>query len=383
VGHRTCLPVNLLMVDDDAPLSCALRSSLAAQGYLIAEARNGQEALHWVLQPRANLVLLDTEAPNNDGREICRRLRERVPEAGIVVLTGCGGKREKIRMLEAGADAYITKPIDFPLLMARLQALSRPSETPGPIRSGIVRAADLELDLENRTLRHLGVHIHLSPTEFSLLAYLMQNADLPLDNKKLLRAIWGCGNHNELDYVVQPYIRRLRRKIEGNINTPVHLLRVPGFGYSFCSQSRPATHDGAVASAHQAVSSPVTSDATPEKEAVERILCLSLRRLRKAIQTGWISFPSQVPVFARESRPDIQWRLVELYFVHNWSCSDLGRRYAVTMERVRQVLCAWVRRAAWLGYLQEIQRAVVHRDRAEVEALPNTCFSSPWGVATS
>jgi DNA-binding response OmpR family regulator len=373
----------VLVVDDDAPLSRTLRSSLAARGYLIAEARSGQEALHRVLQPPADLVLLDTEAPGYDGREICRRLRERVPEAGIVVLTGCGGKREKIRMLEAGADAYFTKPIDFPLLMARLQALTQPIETARPARSGIVSAANLELDLENQTLRHLGVHIHLSPTEFSLLAYLMQNADLPLHNKKLLRAIWGCANHNELDYVVQPYISRLRRKIEDNIGTPVQLLRVPGFGYSFCSRSRPGAHSGDVESADPVASSPFTSAATTTKEGVERILCLSLRRLRKAIQKGWISFPSQVPVFARESRPDIQWRLVGLYFVHNWSCSDLGRRYGVTMERVRQLLCAWVRRAAWLGYLQEIHRAVVHRDGAEVEAPPSTRFSSPLRVATS
>ena len=81
---------------------------------------------------------------------------------------------------------------------------------------------------------------------------------------------------------------------------------------------------------------------------------LSLRRLRAAIQKDEISFPSQVPVFDRQSRADIQWRLVELYFVCNWSCADLGRRYGVSMERVRQLISQWVRRAAFLGYLQEI-----------------------------
>jgi DNA-binding response OmpR family regulator len=353
VQRRTRLPVNVLMVNDDAPMSRALRSFLVKHGYVISEARSGREALNRIFGPRADLVLLDTEGLGTDDREICRRLRERVPGAGIVVVKVWGGKREKIRMLEAGADAYITKPINFPEFLARLQALSGRIETAKQVRGSIVRAANLELDLENQTLRRLGVQIHLSPTESSLLAYLMQNPGVPMDNKKLLRAIWGFSNDKELDYVVQPYISRLRRKIEDDINTPAYLLTVKGFGYRFCNQSRVA-HDATVACGDQPATSPSSSDGRPAKESVENLLWVSLRRLRKAIQNGWVSFPSQVPVFARESRSDIQWRLVELYFVRNWSCSDLGQRYGVTMERVRQLLSAWVRRAVLIGYLQEM-----------------------------
>lgn len=89
-------------------------------------------------------------------------------------------------------------------------------------------------------------------------------------------------------------------------------------------------------------------------EDIVNIAEMSLRRLRAGIQNQAISFPSQVPVFSCQSRSDIQWRLVELYFIRNWSCSDLGQRYGVTMERVRQLITHWVRRAAVLGYLQEI-----------------------------
>ena len=81
---------------------------------------------------------------------------------------------------------------------------------------------------------------------------------------------------------------------------------------------------------------------------------MSLRRLRNAIHKNQVSFPSQVPVFDCQSRADIQWRLVELYFVRNWTCSDLAARYGVTMERTRQILTTWVRRAMVLGYLQEV-----------------------------
>jgi hypothetical protein len=90
------------------------------------------------------------------------------------------------------------------------------------------------------------------------------------------------------------------------------------------------------------------------REVSVNIARMSLRHLRTAIQNNRISFPSQVPVFACQSRADIQWRLVELYFVHNWSCPELGERYGVAMERIRQLLSQWVQRAAVLGYLQEI-----------------------------
>jgi hypothetical protein len=81
---------------------------------------------------------------------------------------------------------------------------------------------------------------------------------------------------------------------------------------------------------------------------------MSLRRLREAIQNNEVSFPSQVPTFFCQSRAEIQWRLVELYFVQNWSCSELGERYGVTMERARQILFNWVQRAIVLGYLQQV-----------------------------
>jgi hypothetical protein len=98
-------------------------------------------------------------------------------------------------------------------------------------------------------------------------------------------------------------------------------------------------------------------DNQPEDGAAMEIANMGLRRLRAAIQNQEISFPSQVPVFACQSRSEIQWRLVELYFIRNWSCTNLGQRYGVTMERVRQLISQWVQRAAVLGYLQEIPGA--------------------------
>jgi hypothetical protein len=119
----------------------------------------------------------------------------------------------------------------------------------------------------------------------------------------------------------------------------------------------------------------VVLDNQADDGAAMEITQMGLRRLRAAIQNQEISFPSQVPVFACQSRSEIQWRLVELYFIRNWSCTDLGHRYGVTMERVRQLISQWVQRAAVLGYLQEIPGLEtgnanrVRRDRADM-AIP-------------
>jgi hypothetical protein len=97
-------------------------------------------------------------------------------------------------------------------------------------------------------------------------------------------------------------------------------------------------------------------------EVSVNIAQMSLRRLREAVQNNEVSFPSQVPTFVCQSRADIQWRLVELYFIRNWSCSELGERYGVTMERARQILFNWVQRAIVLGYLQQIPALPISLD---------------------
>jgi hypothetical protein len=108
-----------------------------------------------------------------------------------------------------------------------------------------------------------------------------------------------------------------------------------------------------------------------DPEGAVCIVQMSLRRLRAAIQSHQVSFPSQVPVFACQSRSDVQWRMVELYFVCNWSCADVGQRYGVTLERARQLISLWVRRAAVLGYLQEIPPAPLLEASPESERLAN------------
>jgi two-component system, OmpR family, KDP operon response regulator KdpE len=225
-------PVKVLVVDNDASMRRTLRTSLAAQGYSVTEARSGEEAVHEMEQKPADLVLLDVEMPGMGGLEACRRIRAFAPQTGVVMVTVCDGEEDKIGALESGADDYVTKPFSIRELLARLRALSRRLGMNYSVGASVLKMGDLELDLERRILRRAGTEIHLSPTEFSLLSYLMQHANTAIEHGKLLRAIWGPEYGSELEYL-RTYIKRLRRKIENDAINPEYLLTVPWLGYRF------------------------------------------------------------------------------------------------------------------------------------------------------
>jgi two-component system, OmpR family, KDP operon response regulator KdpE len=350
MGCEASQSANLLVVDSDTIKSRALRYSLAAQGYVIAEAGSGGQALQRILQKPADLIVLDAEALGTGVVETCRRLRFTAPHTGIVVVAVCDSEEEKVQALDAGADDYITKPFSFHVFLARLHALTRRLGGGG----AVIKTGDLELDLGRRILLRSNVLVDLSPTEFVLLSYFMQHADTAIEHRRLLDAVWGSANTSDLDHL-RTYVRRLRKKIEKDPSNPKYLVTVPGLGYRLCHRPR-FVFSGAAArsSSQQLIDIPLKKSSAA---AAMDIADMSLRRLRAAIQKGEISFPSQVPMFNRQSRADIQWRLAGLYFVRNWSCTSLGERHGVTMERVRQMLSKWVRRAICLGYLQEIPAA--------------------------
>jgi two-component system KDP operon response regulator KdpE len=233
-------PVKVLVVDNDAAMRRALRGSLAAQGYVITDARNGEEALEEMGLRPADLVLLDIEMPGIGGMETCRRVRAMAPQAGLIMVTVCDSEEDKIRALEAGADDYVTKPFSFRELLARLRAVARRLGVRQSTHAAVFRVGDLELDVDRRILRRAGEEVHLSPTEFSLLSYLMQHSNTAIEHGKLLRAIWGPEYGSELEYL-RTYIKRLRKKIEHDAINPEYLLTVPWLGYRFCDPSGAGT----------------------------------------------------------------------------------------------------------------------------------------------
>jgi two-component system KDP operon response regulator KdpE len=222
----------ILIVDDEPALRRALRASLTAGGYAVEEARNGDEAISLFNSNRCDLVLLDINMPGISGIETCRRLRSLAAEVGIVMVTVRDSEDDKVRALEAGADDYVTKPYRFRELVARMRAVLRRVRVNSAPPAAILRAGDLEIHLEHRILKRGGVELHLSPTEFDLIAFLFKHQGAPVTHAQLLHAVWGPEYGNEVEYL-RSYVRMLRKKIEEDPARPQYILTEPWVGYRF------------------------------------------------------------------------------------------------------------------------------------------------------
>ena len=235
---------NVLVVDDEPSLRKVFRTSLTANGFVVEEARSGEEAIDMLPQHPFDLVLLDINMPGIGGVEACREIRALAPKVGILMVTVRDAENDMVRALEAGADDYVTKPVRFRELVARMRAVLRRLEADSATQPAVIRVADLEMDIERHSLRKAGELIHLTPTEFDLLALLMRNQGAPVTHAKLLRAIWGPEYGTELDYL-RSYVRTLRKKIEDDPARPKYILTEPWVGYRFSDPSDPGSLTGA------------------------------------------------------------------------------------------------------------------------------------------
>lgn len=229
---------SVLVVDDEPALRKTLRSSLSASGFAVAEARSGEEALGVVQQQGFDLVLLDINMPGAGGIDTCRKIRSFAPQVGIIMVTVRDSENDKVHALEAGADDYVTKPFRLRELVARLRAVQRRSQRAELAEPDVLKAGNLEVDVKRRIMFREGNPVHLSPKEFDLLVYLMQNRDVPLTHARLLRALWGPEYGNELEYL-RSYVKALRKKIEDDPAKPEYILTEPWVGYRFRNPSDP------------------------------------------------------------------------------------------------------------------------------------------------
>jgi two-component system KDP operon response regulator KdpE len=225
-------------VDDEPALRKALRTSLSASGFEVAEARNGEEALATLPRAPVDIVLLDISMPGMSGFEVCRKIREASTHIGIMMVTVRDSEDDKVRALEAGADDFITKPYRLREMIARLHAMLRRMSTQQAAADEVLTAGALVLDPKRRLVTKNGVEIHLSPKEFELLAFLFQHQGEPVMHARLLRAVWGPEFGGELEYL-RSYIRMLRKKIEDDPARPEYLLTEPWVGYRFRNPSDP------------------------------------------------------------------------------------------------------------------------------------------------
>jgi len=225
----------VLVAEDNPVFQSMLRSMLTKWGYDVRISKNGLEAWEAIQAAGApRLAVLDWMMPYMDGVEVCRRIRTaaREPYVYVLLLTARTESQDLVEGMEAGADDYITKPIRFRELVARLRAVLRRSRLAEDCEPTLLQAGELELDVDRRVLLRNGEIVHLTPTEFDLLAMLMRHQDIPVPHAKLLRSIWGPEYGAELEYL-RSFVKTLRKKVEEDPAKPRYIVTEPWVGYRF------------------------------------------------------------------------------------------------------------------------------------------------------
>ncbi len=202
----------VLIVEDEAALMTMLRYNLEKQGFRVEEAGDGEEALTRINELKPDMVLLDWMLPHLSGIEVCRQIRRRpaTRELPVIMITARSEDQDAVRGLNTGADDYVTKPFSTEALVARMRALMRRSNTV-PAK-GELRFHDIILDLAAHRITRNGRQLHLGPTEYRLMEFLMQRPRRVFSREELLDAIWGPSIHVE-PRTVDVHIRRLRKAI--------------------------------------------------------------------------------------------------------------------------------------------------------------------------
>jgi two-component system, OmpR family, KDP operon response regulator KdpE len=221
----------ILVVDDEPQLRRTMKATLTDLGYSVIDAKTGEEALEKLRHDTPELVLLDLNMPGIGGLETCRAIREN-SDVPIVVLSVRNTERDKVQVLDAGADDYVTKPFGIQELLARIRAAMRRVPASGDANVRVVVSDELEIDFAARRVTLNGRVERLTPKEFDLLKFLVDHADKPVPHRKLLQTVWGPDYGDEVEYL-RVVVNQLRRKIEPVPSEPKYLLTEPWVGYRF------------------------------------------------------------------------------------------------------------------------------------------------------
>lgn len=219
----------IMIVEDEAALVTLLKYNLEKQGYETVSVMDGKDVMNMAVTERPDLILLDWMLPNVQGIDLCRDIRKsyELRNIPIIMLTARGEEADKVRGLSYGADDYMTKPYSIPELMARIVALLRRVQPEA--RQENLSFENLTMDFAKRRVMRGDRPVHLGPTEFRLLQYLMEKPGVVLSRESLLKLVWGGSIHVELR-TVDVHIRRLRRALnEGGEPDIVRTVRSAGY----------------------------------------------------------------------------------------------------------------------------------------------------------
>lgn len=226
------MATKILIVEDEEAIRGFIKVNLKRNNFEVLEAGSGEEALN-LIDENVDIVLLDVMLPGLNGYEVCEKVRKSHPNMGIIILTAKGQEENRIEGLDAGADDYIVKPFSPKELLARINALTRrlslqggePEMSKNEIVSGIFK-----LIVDERRFIKGEEEIELTPIEFSLVRYFMENANKAIHRDEILNNVWGYNYVGDFK-IVDVNIRRIRQKIETNPSEPKHIEKVWGYGY--------------------------------------------------------------------------------------------------------------------------------------------------------
>ncbi len=226
--------ITVLIVEDEDSILLALEENITHAGYQAIVCKTGPEAVDLAGQRNPDAVILDVMLPGMSGFEVCRQLRANDLVMPVIMLTARSEEFDKLHGFEVGADDYITKPFSVDELLARLKAVLRR----GRLQKQGVRKyqfADVEIDLDSRTMTRAGKTVELTRTEFDLLVYFIENEGKALSRDLVMNDVWGMeyfGTQRSLD----SFVANLRKKIEPDPHHPVHIHTVHGVGYKFSAK---------------------------------------------------------------------------------------------------------------------------------------------------
>jgi len=219
---------SILIIDDDDRLRDTLSILLEQEGFRVSQAADGRRGLEQALTLKPDLILMDLRLPGLGGMELCRQIRTAHLTMPVIVLSAIGEEVDKVVLLEMGADDYVVKPFGTRELLARVRAVLRRV----PDAQKVVTFGENEVDLDRHVVRHRGRELNITPVEYNLLAYFLQNVDRPLTRDVILNSVWGYEvfpNHRTVD----AHVLKLRQKLEADPNVPRHFVTVIGVGYRF------------------------------------------------------------------------------------------------------------------------------------------------------
>ncbi|CUB12257.1 Alkaline phosphatase synthesis transcriptional regulatory protein PhoP [Bacillus cereus] len=219
----------ILVLEDEMPIRSFIVLNLKRAGFYVLEASNGEEALQILCEHTIDVALLDVMLPGMDGFQVCKTIRKENKKIGIIMLTARVQNEDKVQGLGIGADDYIAKPFSPVELTARIQSLLRRIEVHDE-KANTITSGPFSLNIIEERLYKSGQLVELTPTEYMILQYLMNQASKPVSRDEILNMIWGTNYVGETK-VVDVNMRRLRQKIECNPSEPEFILTVWGKGY--------------------------------------------------------------------------------------------------------------------------------------------------------